>query len=141
MFNFQILKCIKDVKSVSSTHAFTKNETYKFAVIQHSDGEYECVLKFPDLNGELVDLRYFEDYDSNFIYEPYCEVIKITTLSKLDNKNRPIVYNDIICGGSLKECNEFCEINNFTLINNECKFTDNDRQILITLNNYEDVDD
>ena len=107
MFNNQLLKCLRNCKSVSSTHTFVKDEVYTFAVIRHNDEDYDIVLKFPNIDGELVDCRMFEDADTSFMDEPYFEVKDTRTLVKTDAKGRAQVFSSILCGGSKTECNEF----------------------------------
>jgi len=112
MFNTQKLKCRFNCKSVSSTHTFVKGEEYTFVVLRHNDEDYECVLKFPSIDGELVDSRMFEDYDTSFIDEPYFEVKDTRTLAKLDKKDRPQIFRSTLCGGSFADCVAYMK-NNF----------------------------
>ena len=108
MFTIQKLKCRFACKSVSGTYGFVKGEEYSFAVIRHNDEDYECVLKFPDNNGELVDSRMFEDYDISFIDEDYYEVRSKKSLKgKFDKKERPIVIDSVLYGGNREKCEQY----------------------------------
>ena len=106
MFNNQELLCNYNCKSVSGNYAFEKGKSYVFAVIQHSD-DYECVLKFPNNEGELVDTRCFSDYDTSFIDEPYFELVDKKTLAAKDKKGRDQTFKSVLCGGSKEECSLF----------------------------------
>lgn len=73
----QKIKCITNCKSVSGGNTFERGKEYEFIVEKQNDDpdDYECVLKTKVENKttkdgyhtELVDSRYFEDYDPSFI--------------------------------------------------------------------------
>ncbi len=67
----QNIKCLRTCKGVSGTEFF-KGETYPFNVIKwnriHPNENCECNFQYGKFK-ELVDTRYFEDYDVSFLWE------------------------------------------------------------------------